>query len=581
MSKGNKPKVRPEADFFRNPQAPAQRQYEALRAFYLESLSAAQAAERFGYTTATLNSLCRDFRQGRCEFFVTKKTGPKKAPKQDAARQRVIELRKQNYSIYDIRSALAEQQLKLSHVVIGQILHQEGFAKLPRRRQDERSPLPRPEPAETADVRSLDWAQFNSFETQAGGLFVFLSCLVDWRLDAWVKRARLPGTQMIPALNAFLALLALKLVGKEHLSHVMDVCSDPGFALFAAINTLPKTTALSTYSYRTTRDMTRSLLDSYQQALSDSGLIEGQCFNLDFHAIPQRGDDAVLEKHYVSKRSRREPALLVFLAQDSDTQVLCYANTDLLKRDQAEEILRFAEFWQSRSGNTPALLIFDSQLTSYDVLDRLDDQEIRFITLRRRGPALLRQLKQLAPKQWKTMRLAGVSRRFRNLRYHETQVQLRHLKRPLRQIAVSGLGHDEPTLFLTNHPDIKPKALVERYAHRMLIENAIAENVDFFHLDALSSAVALKVDLDVLMTLLANALYRHIAKNLKGFETAKPKKIFRKFLNTPARVSVTEDTVTVRLRKHAHHPILLASGLLDTTPAVPWWQGRRLKIEIV
>ncbi|MFQ5567299.1 MAG: transposase [Paracoccaceae bacterium] len=580
MSKTNKPKERPEADFFRRPRSPAQRQYEALRAFFLEGVSAAEAAAGFGYRTATLNSLCRDFRRGRRHFFLSQKPGPKQAPKQDAARARVIQLRKQNYSIYDIQSILAAEGLELSHVLIGQILRQEGFARLPRRRDDERRPVPKPDAHASADVRALDWASFGRFETQAGGLFVFVPTLVAWQLERWPARARLPGSQMIPALNSLLSLLALKLTGKERLSHVMDVCADPGFALFAALNVLPKTTALSTYSYRVSHDMTLSLLDSYHRALKGSGLLHAQCFNLDFHAIAQRGDTAVLEKHYVSKRSRRERAVLVFLAQDGDTQVLCYSNADLLKRDQAEEVLRFVEFWQERYGAPPPLLIFDSQLTSYQVLDRLDDRGIRFITLRRRGQALLRALDELPAEHWNRMQLAGLSRRFRSVRYHETQVSLRDLKRPLRQIAVAGLGHEKPTLFLTNDHDTKALSLVERYAHRMLIENSIAENVDFFHLDALGSAIALQVDLDVLLTLVGNGLYRSLAQHLKGFETARPKQLFRRFLNAPARVNVTDDTVTVRLRRHSHHPILLASGQLDLVPAVPWWQGRRLRLEI-
>lgn len=113
----------------------------------------------------------------------------------------------------------------------------------------------------------------------------------------------------------------------------------------------------------------------------------------------------------------------------------------------------------------------------------------------------------------------------------------------------------------------------------MLIENAIAENTDFFHLDSLSSAIAMQVDFDVMMTLLANALYRNLARNLVGFENARPRQIFRRFVSAPARVKVTDDEVKVSIRR-LHHPILLASGALDKSPRVPWWQGRRLKLEI-
>jgi transposase len=580
MSKGYTPQHRPGSDYFLSPASPSQRQYEALRAYLVEGQSAEDAARRFGYTTATLYSLCRELRAGRLRFFHPVKPGPKEAPKKEAARKRVIELRKRNYSVYDIRDILRSEGLSLSHVLISQILKEEGFAKLPRRADDERPLRPRPDVAEIADVRELDWRKFATFETEGTALFVLLPTLIDWGIHRWVSRSGLPGSKMIPALQSVLSLLSLKLVGKERISHVMDVCFDPGFALFAGLNVPPKTTALSTYSYRVTRDMTASLLENYAKVLRAAGAVPGQSFNLDFHAIPHRGEEAVLEKHYVSKRSRAERALLAFLVQDNDSQMLCYANATVRKEDAAEEILNFVDFWERVHGKRPPHLVFDSRLTTYAVLNRLDKQEILFITLRRRGPAVMRTLKELPKSTWTKMSLKGVSRRYKHVHYTENSAFLRGIDRPLRQIAVRGLGHEEPTLFLTNDMQSKPVALVERYARRMLIENSIAENVDFFHLDALSSAVALQVDLDVMLTLIANALYRHLAAQLTGFETAKPKQIFRRFLNTPARVTVSKNEVRVRIRRSAHHPILLASGALNTNLTVPWWQGRRLRLEI-
>ena len=580
MSKVNDTHTKPGAEFFLKPATAAQRQYEALRAHLVEGLPAPQAAARFGYSSATLYTLGRELRGGRLHFFQPLKPGPKKAPKREAARTRVIELRKQNHSVYDIQRLLRGEGVAISHVLIHQILQEEGFAKLPRRREDERPPVLRPEVADVADVGALDWKQFAHFETQAAGLLVFIPTLVEWGLDRWVRRAGLPGSSMIPALQSILSLLALKLVGKERISHVMDVCFDPGFALFAGINVLPKATALSSYSYRITRDMTASLLESYSRTLDRAGLTPGKSFNLDCHAIPHRGTEAVLEKHYVSRRSRRERALLAFLVQDNDSRILCYADATVRKDQAAEEILHFVEFWKETHGTLPPHLVFDSQLTTYTVLDRLDKMGIQFITLRRRGPALMRQLKQLPITEWKKMRLHGVSRQYRHVNYVEMSACLREVSRPLRQLAVRGLGHDEPTLFLTNDRNITPSELVERYAHRMLIENGIAENVDFFHLDALSSAIALQVDLDVMLTLIANALYRSLARQLVGFETAHPKQIFRRFLNTPARVRVSDTAVHVRIRRRAHHPILLAGKVLDAQPTIPWWNGRRLHLEV-
>ncbi|MDA2933617.1 transposase, partial [Acidobacteria bacterium AH-259-D05] len=281
-------------------------------------------------------------------------------------------------------------------------------------------------------------------------------------------------------------------------------------------------------------------------------LLPGQSFNLDFHAIPHRGDQAILEKHYVSRRSRREPSLLVFLVQDQDSHVLCYADATVRQDDAAEQILRFVDYWEENRGTLPPYLVFDSRLTTYAVLDRLDQQGILFITLRRRGAALMRRLKALPATAWKRKTLSAVSRRYRHISLTESTVSLRDIHRALRQIAVRGLGREEPTLFLTNDEDIQAVDLVQRYARRMLIENSIAENVDFFHLDALCSAIAIQVDLDVMLTLLANALYRHLARRLVGFENAQPKQIFRRFLNTPARVTVTREEVHVRIRRMAH-----------------------------
>jgi len=566
--------------FFTSPQSPPHRQYEALRALLYERRPLEEVARRFQYTPATLRSLVKQFRAGRLQFFRSSKPGPKSAPKRDASRDRVVDLRKQNLSVYDIQTILKHEGIQVSHVLVSQILQEEGFTKLPRRRSVDKPPVPKPDIAEVADIRDLDWKQFRQFETQAGALFVLLPTLIEWDFARWIRKADLPGSSMIPALQSMLALLSLKLVGKERISHVMDVCFDKGFAVFCGLNVIPKTTALSTYSYRVTRDMTASLMDTYADTLIQEGMLPGESFNLDFHAIMQYGEQAVLEKNYVSRRSRAERSVLAFLVQDGDSRALCYANATV-RRDQASsEILNFVDFWEQKTGKTPPLLVFDSQLTTHDVLDRLDKRGILFMTLRRRGAAIMRTLSELPKSQWKSVKLRGVSRQYRHVRYTEQTVSLQLLSRDLRQIAVRGLGHEEPTLFLSNDFDSNPRDLIERYAHRMLIENAIAENIDFFHMDALCSSIALQVDLDLMLTFIANALYRHLARHLVGFETVTPKQIFRRFLNTPASVRVSDSEVVVRIARRAHHPILLASGLLDRSPCIPWWNGRRLRLEV-
>ncbi len=210
-----------------------------------------------------------------------------------------------------------------------------------------------------------------------------------------------------------------------------------------------------------------------------------------------------------------------------------------------------------------------------------NDWQITFVTLQRRSPALLAQVATLPRSAWQTVHLDVPHRKFKTPRVVDQRIHLRDYDGTLRQLLIRDLGHDEPTILLTNDLTSSKKSVITRYARRMLIENGLADAVDFFHLDALSSAVALNVDFDVLLTVLASGIYRQFARCLRGYERARARQIFRRFLDTTARVSITSDLVTVRLPRRAHNPVLLDAGLIGKTTVIPWWQGRRLKLEVV
>ncbi len=200
-----------EARFFLEPGQPRQRQYEALRAYFVEGLPSPEAARRFGYTAGSFRVLCHKFRQGALgAFFRDLLRGPQVQAKKDPARPLIIALRKQNLSISDIQDALRPQGHPLSLTAIHEVLRAEGFARLPRRRDEERPARPRPERAAVADVRQFHLAP-RQFATALGGLFVFVPWLVRLDLEGLVTTAGLPGTRMIPAAQAVRATLALKL----------------------------------------------------------------------------------------------------------------------------------------------------------------------------------------------------------------------------------------------------------------------------------------------------------------------------------------------------------------------------------
>jgi hypothetical protein len=565
--------------FFLAPERSRHRQYEALRAFFVEHRPSAEVARAFGYTPASFRVLCHHFRHDpERVFFVEPARGPQEQPKKSRARRLIIEMRKRNLSIYDIADALGKKHVELSPTAVAEVLREEGFARLPRRKDDERPAAVRPEIADRADVRRFQLAA-TTFETRVGGLFVLLPLLVKLGLDRLAIDAALPGTKTIPAIHALLSALAMKLTSIERKSHVTDLVFDRGLALFAGLNVIPKATFLGQYSDRLGRSTSVRLLRGWLEHLRSHLAISGASFNLDFHAVPFFGEDDFVERHYLPRRSHRDKAVLTFIAQDAGSDVLCYANADLRKGEESDEVLRFVDFWKKVHGKVPPLLVFDSKLTTYKNLARLDAMGITFITLRRRSPGLKLHMQQAPLGAWRRVELDVPGRKFRTPSVLDEKVRIKDYPKPLRQLCVRDFGHEEPTIVLTNDMHSVPSTLLARYARRMLIENNLEDQVHFFHVDALSSAVAMKVDFDVTLTVIATGLYRLLGKQLHGFGHAKARQLFRRFLDTNATIHVAPDGVHVRLPRRAHNPLLLESGLLATAIAVPWWGGVSLKVE--
>jgi hypothetical protein len=564
---------------FVEPSNSTHRQYEALRAFFVDRLPSAEAAARFGYTPASFRVLVHQFRnQPERDFFVATPQEGRPPGRQRRIRDQVIALRKQNLSVHDISRALARDGESLSPAAVAAILKREGFAKLPRRLDDERPDQPRPVVAEVADVRQLDLTP-RLVHTKFGGLFLFLPWLTAAKLDRLLTRSGFPGSQMVPAACAVRSLLALKLFGNARHSHVMSSVLDEGLALFAGLNVVPKRSFLTEYSGRIDPASYPILMRNWFDTVSRLGLKWGTSFDLDFHTIPFHGDDPLVEKHYVSKRSRRQKGMLAFLAQDADTRVFCYANGELRKGEQTDEILRFVDYWKQRTGRLPEELIFDSKLTTYANLSKVNRMGIRFITLRRRSPQLLDAIAKTPASAWRRIELESPSRAYKTPRVLDQRITLNDYDGPLRQLTVTELGHEEPTLLLTNQLRRSPVHLVGRYAQRMLIENHIEDGIDFFHMDALSSAVALKINCDLQLTLMASSLYRLLAVRIgHGYEVAKSRHLFRDLIEASAEVSITEGEIVVRFQKRAHNPLLIAAGFDQTDEVVPWLGRKRLRL---
>jgi hypothetical protein len=566
------------ARIFLEPSNPTHRQYEALRAYFVDDLPSAEVASRFGYTPGSFRVLCHQFRQEPARaFFLPPQKGPHASPKADRVREQVISLRKQNLSIYDISRVLEEAGHTLSPVGISLILKEEGFARLSRRNDEERLTVNRPETAAVADVNKLDLSP-RRFRTQFGGLFLFLPFLAKIPLQRMLENVGFPGTNMVPAMQAILSLLGLKLFGNARHSHVMSYVMDEGLALFAGLNVIPKRSFLTEYSCRIDPGSYPRLMQRWFDAVGELGLGRGLSFDLDFHTIPFHGEEALMEKHYVSKRSRRQKGVLAFLAHDAETRVFCYANGQLRKEEQNDEILRFVSFWKKRTGKLPAELIFDSKLTTYANLNKLNRMGIAFITLRRRSRPMMDEIHKEPLSAWRQIALHGVSRIYKTPKILDQKIKLTEYKGKIRQMVIKDLGHEEPTILITNQLNRAASKLIERYAQRMIIENRIADGIDFFHMDALSSAVAMKVNCDLQLTLMASSLYRLLGSDIgNGYQSVSSRHLFRDFVEATAQISISDSDIVVQFQKRAHNPLLLAAEFHKKNVTVPWLGKKRIQ----
>jgi hypothetical protein len=572
-------------EFFTTPAGVNQRRYEALRAYFTEGLTLAAAGDRFGYTRETMASLARDFRAGKLELFAPPgKPGRKSAPATDRARGRVIELRRQGLSVYEISVALAAEGTPLNRTSVGQILAEEGFGRLLRGPADAASVNPATAGRDTRlpRVKAIDVAALpERASTAMAGLLLMLPDLVTLDLPGLVRAAGYPGTTVVPATSWLLSLLALKLTNTRRVSHVDDLLCDPASALFAGLTILPKKSALADYSHRLTHEQQRRFLTALDRVMISAGLAttDQAIFDLDFHAVMHWGHDPVLEKHYVPTRSQRTRSVLTFFAQDSGTHNLVYANADLTKTTRNREVIAFCDHWKHASGIDPAMLVLDQKVTTQAVLGELDERGVKFLTLRMRSASLTDHINALTPTDYTTITLDRSGKHAKPRMAESTDVKLTHYPGTVRQLIVTGLGHDTPTVIITNDHTTATKTLIERYARRMTIEQRLAEIIRAFHLDALSSTVNLNIDLDVVLSVLAQALTAAFRAHLgHGYTTATPDVVQRRFLQTPGQIINHNDVTTIRINRRAYSPVLRQAELpADTT--IPWWGNRRLHFE--
>jgi transposase len=570
-------------EFFLHPVQITHRRYEAMRALCVEGIRAKDVAKRFGYSIFSIHAMKRDFvkaiKSGKIDsehFFVTRSAGRKVDIDKAKLKKRIIQLRKQNYSILDIKSVFHTEGKKVSHDYINRVLESEGFARLPKRTQIERKrqsskiiKAPRSCPIEW----DIDKGQF--FHSERGiGILPFLPVLARLGIDQWIETAGYPESSELSRVQSVLSFIALKLAGHNRYSQDDLWAMDRAFGLFADLNVLPKDGTLSTYSYRTNRYMNRRFLRAMFQKLKQMGLLSGQ-INLDFTAIPHWGDASVLERNWSGKYGKRLKSILSLLCQDAESGIFCYSDAEVKRRKEAECVLEFVDFWKEK-GRKPSCLIFDSKFTTYENLEKLDKDNVKFITLRRRSKKLLSQLQNIPAEQWQHIKVEGPSRKHKKLKMHESEIILDKTTCSFRQIIVSGNGHEKEAIIITNDRDRTAARIVRQYGKRWNVEKGISEQIEFFHLNSLSSSIVVKVDFDLTMTIAAHNFYRVMARELSGFDNETSASLNSKFFNNGGRFKIQDDSIIVEMKKKRHLQILMDSLLKYKHVKIPWLDNRNL-----
>jgi len=566
----------PDAAFFTHPKLDWQRRYEALRASFVDRLPAKVVADRFGYSAAYIRLLRHRFQQGKLDFSEPVAEGKTKRRRISAIiRGKIIAWRQQQLSAGDITELLSEEGVEISVRTIERVLAEEGFSKLPRRTRLKLGQTVKgaqvPERTQAIAVGDVDGSRW---DCPAAGVFLFAPFLAQLDIGKIVHGAALPGTRAIPPVQYFLSFLALKLLGTERYAHVGEQAFDPGLGLFAGLNVLPKCTALSTYSYSIDKLHLSRLQQAFVCQGGRLGLYDGSIVNLDFHTIPHFGEESVLEQHWAGARGRVMKGALSLFAQDADSKLMLYTAADI-RRDEADgQVLEFLSFWKSVRRGVKPMLVFDSRFTTYAHLSALNAQGVRFITLRRRGKRLLEHLEKLEP--WKRIHIPHPKRKYPNPLVYESMVELRGYQGMLRQVIVRGNGREKPSFVITNDFEMPLELLVGNYARRWRVENGIAEAVKFFHLNALSSPILVKVHFDVVMTMIADTLYSMLAKKLRGFEQCDAAKLYRHFVQIGGVVEIGGNEVTITYPRRAHNPILRAVPWHLLPSTIPGLQGANL-----
>jgi len=550
-------------NFFLSPNSVAQKQYEALRMYFVEKKTAKEVARKFGYKHRGFTTIVTEFnkklknRSGDDLFFTAAQRGRRKTKEVFAANDVVVELRKKYHSVEEIKAILDGKGLNISEKTIYNIIKQEGFSRLPRRTKLVKQNLEFPK----IKADKSYWLTFKpeKFKGTSAGVLCLLPYIEQYGISEAILQSDYPKTKSIDKLSSILSFVALKSSNVRRYSSDDRWCMERGLGLFAGLNVLPKAAWYTSYSDRVTTEMNIKFLKSLHKIWSENGLL-GDTANLDFTTIPYWGDDDHLENNWSGKRSKALSSMLAVLAHDPDTGIINYGNTNVMHKGESDEVLEFLDFYKtgtSEKNNKLRYIVFDSKFTKYENLKKLDNDHIMFMTIRRRGKNIVERLEKIPAKMRKTIRVEMAGNKKRTLKVFDEEVYLKGYEGTIRQISITGHGKIKPAIIITNDFDLPVEQVVRKYAKRWIVEKAISEQIDFFYLNLVSSSMVIKVDFDLTMSVLTHNLFRLMALDLERYSYIADQSLYGKFLDNSADIEIENNKINVHLKKKRNLPAIL------------------------
>lgn len=572
--------------FFENPTSSQQKQYEAMRAYFYEKLPAREIANKFGYSENSLYCFASAFKKHlekhevEKRFFAPSAVGRPTKKQENKIDQLIVLLRKKYISVQEIKSILDTQTQGVSETYIYKLIKKEGFARLPRRSKSSKVETLSQAKIE-APTAMLLGKRDEAFNTISIGILCFIPYIIEAGIYNIIIESQYPETKTIPKINAILSFVALKLSNIKRYASDDLWCMDRGAGLFAGLNVLPKTAWFSSYSHRVTREMNMSFLRAMYKLWKKSGFLS-DTINLDFVAVPYWGDDSHLENNWSGTRHQALSSILAAVAQDPDSGIITYGDTTVRHDNEADVVVEFLDFYKNSGKETEnqslKYLVFDSKFTTYENLRKLDDNNVKFITIRRRGKNIVDELNKLPTSSWEKVRIKAAGNKTRELKVVDQIIFLSGYNKKIRQVAITGTGRIKPALIITNDFDLGVEYILRKYARRWLVEKGISEQTHFFHLNKVSSSMVIKVDFDLTMSILAHNLYRLLAHNLAGYEHNTASTLYEKFINNNGNIEIHSDNIFVNMKKKRNLPELLSAMKTFEGIKVPWLNQCKITI---